>query len=482
MMKNNLIEKLLYIYIIIPIIIFLYFWCKPIISLPLIIMLCLVFYKDFRFEKDDIIKIKNYFIDNYKEFFLLLLLIIIITLISGIGGYFWQNDDHLYRNGIFETLVNNGWPITMAHGGNFTSKVIFVYYFAFWLPAASAGKLFGINFGYFVLMLWTVIGLCLLFQMLKKYSKKSIIYIFIVFFLFSGLDIIGKFLYGNNLLNLISMHYHIEWLGYIQYSSFTTQLFWVFNQALPAWLITLYVINQKNNNCIGIIVVTSLLYCTLPAIAIAILTIYKICENYFVTYKNEIKPINTWIKNTFTWENVIVALPLLIIFALFVKSNSSGGSITFGLTDSIDKYFISIIFEFIIYYILIIKYQYKNPLIYISLIILLVCPFVSVNHAYDFCMRVSIPALIVLFCMILETIDLLEEKNDKFVLIIFYLIFLIGSVTPINEISRTIKNSNNIFQQDNKAIDLITSPCQTNFFGTAEESAFYKYFMKKRQY
>ena len=479
MMKNNLIEKLLYVYIIIPIIIFLYFWCKPIISLPLIIMLCLVFYKDFRFEKDDIIKIKNYFIDNYKEFFILLLLIIIITLISGLGGYFWQNDDHLYRNGIFETLVNNGWPITMAHGGNFTSKVIFVYYFAFWLPAASVGKLFGINFGYFVLMLWTVIGLCLLFQMLKKYSKKSIFLIVILFFLFSGLDIVEKMIYGADVVDIITKHSHIEWLGYIQYSSFTTQLFWVFNQAIPAWLITLYVLNQKYNNCVGIIVVTSLLYCTLPALSIAVITIYKVIQNYFTTYKKMKSPLKIWIINTFTWENLLVAFPLFIVLALFVKSNTSGGSITFGLTDSIDKYLVSIFFEFAIYYILIFKYQLKKPLLYISFIILLICPFVSINSAYDFCMRVSIPMLIILFCYILEALDKAKSENKRVYLFIFYLILLLGAITPINEFARTLSKPKNVLIQENKSIELITSVCQTNFFGYADDSIFYKYIMRK---
>ena len=63
----------------------------------------------------------------------------------------------------------------------------------------------------------------------RYFNKKSYIFLF-VFVAFSGLDIIPGFS-ANVPIDFI---YHIErWAKYFQYSSKTTLLYWVFNQAIP---------------------------------------------------------------------------------------------------------------------------------------------------------------------------------------------------------------------------------------------------------
>ena len=56
---------------------------------------------------------------------------------------------------------------------------------------------------------------------------------------FSGLDIIGCFIQEWNFQSFASI-LHLEWwLEGFQFSSNTTCLFWVYNQAVPAWIATL---------------------------------------------------------------------------------------------------------------------------------------------------------------------------------------------------------------------------------------------------
>ena len=87
---------------------------------------------------------------------------------------------------------------------------------------------------------------------LCRFFRKNSYIIPIIFIFFSGLDIIGYLM--RILVNgrweafktLIASH--IEWWARIaQYSSNTTQLFWVFNQSLEIWLIVILLLQLRTN-------------------------------------------------------------------------------------------------------------------------------------------------------------------------------------------------------------------------------------------
>lgn len=477
--KNQILNKYTYLYLCIPTILFLFGWCKFYIALIFSSILLIIFFTRYKLSKPNFVNIKKYIKENKKVIIVTLLISCVFVFISGIGGYVFQNEDHLYRNAVFDNLVYNGWPVVSAPEGNFESPIFLVYYFAFWLPAAVVGKLLGINAGYLFLYIWSVIGVYLTFSHFRKYSRKNFILPIIMFIFFSGLDIVENFLYGKNVVALITSATHIEWTTGFQFSSFTTQLFWVFNQAIPAWLLTMFILNEKDNRILGIMVAISLIFCTLPAVGLAFIVLYKVFfENFNARwFKNDKDKFKEWFKNTFTWENILVGVPLLLIFALFVKSNLAGGTIVFGVKEyQILPVIITIFFEYIIYFMLVYKYQKKSPLFYIALIPLLICPFVSINNCGDFCMRASIPSLVVLFIMILDSLNYARDNKDKKFIVILTILFVLGSVTPLNEMKRTIANTN----ENTKpyAINLITSKHHKNFYGYVDDSLFYKYFAK----
>lgn len=466
----ELLNNLTYIYLIIPIIIFLLGWVKLWISIPLSLALIIFAYKKLKKMK---INLKKYLIENKKEIIIILFISLILIFLSGIGGFVYQNKDHLYRNAIFSELINNKWPIYISPGGEFTKEVMMVYYFAIWLPSALIGKIFGMKIAYLSFYIWCVIGLFLFLNYLRKYNKNNYLIPIILFIGISGLDIIEQLFCNQNFFDLITSFNHLERTTGYQYSSFITQLFWVFNQAIPAWLLTMLILNEKDNNRIFILVTISLLFSTFPTVGLLFIAFYKIylSDNNKLNIDNIIEKT----KALFTKENLLLGIPLFLIIVSFILSNSAGSIITTYVTSNkILSLVITYMFEFFIYYYFIFKYTDNKRLAIISFISLLICPFISINGSDDFCMRASIPGLVVMLILIIKLFP--KIKNNKIDYIIFLIIFMIGAITPLNEINRTILNTPKNKQV--KYINLITSNYQENFYGYKDESLFVKYFAK----
>ena len=157
----------------------------------------------------------------------------------------------------FCTTLNYPWPVYyQSDSGGFgkpRQPFALVYYICHWLLPALAGKLvlavtgaagaawLAANFALFV---WTGLGVflvfCLLAVTLRPQSWVALLAVCVGFMAFSGLDIVGT----------VWMHqdvgFHIErWAGVNEYSSMTTCLFWVFNQTVVPWLMTLCVLNES---------------------------------------------------------------------------------------------------------------------------------------------------------------------------------------------------------------------------------------------
>ena len=63
--------------------------------------------------------------------------IVFFVLVSGIGGYMYQNSDLKWRNSIFEALISYDWPVKDTADGQ---GVALVYYIGFWLPPLWRAK------------------------------------------------------------------------------------------------------------------------------------------------------------------------------------------------------------------------------------------------------------------------------------------------------------------------------------------------------
>jgi len=421
-----------YTFLALPFFIFALLYLKPLLGIPAAICIGISFVLavrttnipcDFSFSKNEKIKLLIVF-----------LVILIWVFMSGIGKFVWQNPPDLpARNTMFKMLVEKPWPVSTIVDGK---EYKFVYYFAFWLPAALVGKVLGLGAGFVFQYIWAVLGVSCAFMLVCLLRNKITFTSFIIFIFFSGLDYIGVTLHEQYILNPV-IRSHIEWWSrYFQYSSMTTQLFWVFNQIIPAWVAVSLVLTQKNNKNIVFIAGTLFLNATIPFMGLLPVAAYIVIRNINANSMLK-KGAASSLRDVFTFQNIAGGGIAGIVSFLFFASNMT--SQTFSLLYSGDiKYFLYyvefIVLEAGVYLVLIFERQKRNPLFYIIAICLLCFPLFYIPD-YNFVIRGSIPALFVLMLMVIDELETLGKSKKRSLLII---VLIVGSITPLAEIRRTV--------------------------------------------
>ncbi len=492
--KYKYIDTLSLLFLEIPFFLFLYYWTNLYIGSIVGILIFILHFYQWKKASNESLQIKISFIVLILSFSL------IWVFWSGIGGYFFQSSDHGARNAIYYDLLNFKWPVIYENGRYLN------YYFGYWLVPAFITKvlkdLFLIDLwmlGEFILYIYTVIYIyIIILQVIRRniITKKNINIALICLIFFSGLDICGlltklilkgEFHFINEMINWWnsneSIFNHIEWwANHWQYSSNTTQLFWVFNQALPAWLSTLVILNRddlKQDLYIGVL---TLFLAPFPACGLILISIGKILIN-----KNNFKK---QIISVISKENFISIL-LFIFISIFYLGNSR---IEIGNQEklfSIIKFynlelkdyillFLHLLFEVILFFPIIKNSKYKIQG-YVCLTYLLILPFINFRGSYDFQMRSSIPEL---FFIMLILIDQLInfKKHSKETKSLILIIIILGAITPLVEFTRGIKYAHLYGKISNPdtSIKSFYKIADKNFVGkNFKNSEFYKYFYIK---
>jgi hypothetical protein len=504
--KSALPDKLLilmaYLYLAVPLIIFSIGWLKIIFAIFFVAALAFGIWKanqDFEFQAEKTS-------DSIKFFLISLLIASVWVYFSGIGGYTFQNWDFEARNAVFHDLINHNWPVIYDYRHEpdyrslFGDTAAMVYYFPFWLPAALVGKSFGWLAANKMLYIWTVLGVALCFYLVAKFTKIPKLWVLVLFIFWSGMDILGQagmsvltkdppYLSVFQLLQGNAIEWWANPVQLFQYSSHTTQLFWVFNQALPTWIVTLLVLNQKK--CKSIIFTSALvfLYAPLPAIGLAPFVIYKLFEaippelpktgfsqilvpelskdvksdqpktNRFTLHLNVGRALAR-IKETATLQNIISGGTLFLTAVLFFSVNigiHQHGFILEFLPWAISEgkfayiYILFCLVEFIPF-VLLVRDSSNRTLLTITCVVLLVLPLYKYGEYNDFAMRASIPALLILCLLFIQKINLHFLSPDSFekgvYTAIIIIVILFSSMTPLHEILRSrdmVENSASTF-------------------------------------
>ena len=475
-LTNQTLNSLIYLYIGLPVLIFIIGWIKWWISIPVSLIILYSLYTAVRKNNTAALKLQK---SDRKTLIATLVLICIWVVFSGIGGFLHQNSDHAYRNTIYKLLVNENWPVqreVLTEAG--TQTRVLSYYIGFWLPSAIFGKIFGLTAGFVFQFFWAILGLSLIYLKLSQRLGRYSIFPLLIFILFSGLDAAGFLVTGKNLFSY-GITFHLEWwLSFdYQFSSHTTMLFWVFNQAIYGWLLTLLILGEEDNRHSVVIWSCGLLTCTIPFVGMLPFLCYKIIINF----KKEAKSTSPKkaLMQLFSIENILGGGAIGIISFIYLRNNASAGRVSSSLGLTLAEFgnvALFLLIEAGIYYILVFKDHKKNPLYYISLAMLIVCPFVRINGGNDFCMRASMPSLLVLCLFVTESL-FITWKKEKLRFAALLLAFLIGCITPAHEFIRTIKDTRESGTQmvfvDEK--NVFSEP---NFSSNTEDNLFVKYLAK----
>lgn len=440
------------------------------------------------------------------------------TYLGGMNGYFYQSWDWAWRNAVYFDLIEFDWPVIYPQTGS-----ALVYYFGHWLPPAILAK--GVQAlagsmeagriaGRFLLWLWSSMGLTIiilmLFHVLKAMTHGTRIAAVLLFVFFSGMDLIGAIGVGNigHLLDPAVTNwqqFHLErWCQGYEFSSVTTCVFWVFNQAIIPWMITLCFLTEEHPKNYVYYGVVCLLCGTLPCVGLAILMIARVAVYGLKSLKR--REIRTYFAKVFSLQNLVSFFVLFPVVAVFILSCNTSRYITGSNENNLagihlivsaqaekaaeediagnqeaaeenevtiqpetenesiwssifsKKYLNLKLLQFLFLevgcYMLLIWHDHrKNILFYVIGFGFLFIPYFHIGESNDFCMRVTMPGLFILMVYVSRFLfDHFPTKRNQdkqtgkvrhvqqAAAIVLAVCFLIGAATPMVEIYRGIYN------------------------------------------
>ena len=429
-----------FLYLALPAGLFLAGWFRLGIALPGIIALLVVTYLLFRTTQ---------WLPISKPSLLFWVTILISggwVFLSGIGHFVYANNDWLVRDAVLRDLVVESWPVLYQIDD---SKILILRApLGYYLPAAVIGKLTGLHMAHIMLSVWTVIGVVLAFLLIAKCfpDNKKIVIAIIVFVIFSGLDLIGT-LFMHDKITIIS---HLEWWArYFQYSSHTTQLFWVPNHALPGWLGILLLLAYWNKPSL-INWYPSVMCITVLWSPFATIGLFPFYIGYVFFHRRILVQ---------RWSSFIVIALLALLFGLPIAYYLTFNIVQVPGTLSGSKDYFWFFYppfvalEFGILAVLLSRFHNSMPF-WIAVVILGVLPIIAYGPNNDLAMRASIPALVVLALVAAQALtSSAHSRVLRGVQIGIFLIVLAGAMTAVQEVARAIilpkwapSISNNVLQ------------------------------------
>ncbi|HNJ12685.1 MAG TPA: hypothetical protein PLN43_03860 [Anaerolineales bacterium] len=440
--------RITYLYLTIPFIIFCMGWLRLSVAIPVVAVIVWALWQLLKQTPPG-----QYSKITIHHLLLALLVTGIWLFLSGVGGYAFQNWDHHWRNAVFRDLVTNNWPVIYSSPERGPITML-VYYLGDWLPAALFGRVFGWSIANFMLFLWTWLGVLLTVLHLNLKLKTSLVRSALLLIFFSGLDVVGALLFAKEYPTLWPPITHLEiWSGGdLQYSSFTTQLFWVFNQAVPAWLCIVLILGD---NVIARRVLSPTTQSSIhKEIASGIeqdrprydIKFFIWALSFFFAPLASIGLMPYLMVDFFTqadWRSFFKSIRVDLLFAaeiifllsyFFFSSNTAAQERGFHSLVLKDWLFFFLL-DGGIFWLMLAPFKWRDPRWAVTGILLLVMPFIQLGNGRDFVMRASIAPLFYLMMMVGETI--FKNTTARGLRFAFYVLLFLGALTPLYEINRS---------------------------------------------
>ena len=360
------------------------------------------------------------------------------TVLGGTAHLFYANADWHTRDAVLHDLVVAPWPV--GYGPWQGTDSLLRTTLGYFLPAALFGKLLGVSAAHYALMVWTALGTSLFLLQVQSLlpAKRGASLALLVVVLFSGLDVIGWLLgYGERFIRHWTPTMHLEWWAlFYQYSSMTTQLFWVPNHALAGWLAIGLLLRHRRDSALDallpLLMVAVLLWSPLTAAGLAPFVLWQAGSGALRERSLRLLHPKVWLP----------ALLAGVLVAAYLTLDSGG--IDKGLASNVDALRLLRLAQFFLleagligFAVLAIR---PEPLCVLALLILAGLPFVHLGPSNDLVMRASIPALTVL--AIDSCLALFEPATGRRALVrnvLLPLLLVIGAVTPLQEIARAVR-------------------------------------------
>lgn len=423
---------------------------------------------------------------SLKTVIIVFLFSMLWSYLGGMNGHYYQSSDWDCRNAVFFDLIRFDWPVIYERNGS-----ALVYYIGHWLPSAAIAKIFqsltgsaetAREIGRQLLWLWSGIGLTIIilmiFRVVRAQTRKKRIFAVLLFVFFSGLDILGAVIRNTTGDVFAPDHLHLEWwMRGFQYTSIMACLFWVFNQAIIPWMITLCFFTEDEPRNYVFYATACLLCGTLPCIGLVMLMIAKaVIYGIKKLKQRDGKQLR---RTVFSIQNIITLVLIFPMIAAYLLSANTFKDVfgdklrlpiaaaaaeaeeseeylfdyepeileedleELGYTENADStensgeetvqqpesprykvfflpykiwgLFLFVALEVGLYMLCVWPDHWKEPLFYVIAVCFFIIPFIHIGRSYDFCMRASLPMIFIV--MLYVNRFLLEhfhiKRNDK---------------------------------------------------------------------
>ena len=428
-MKSIVIQA--YVWLALPLLIFLAFWVIPWISVPAITAIILILAKIFREKSDSQLYKSRGFAASLRfdrNIWWIILVILLVSIYCGIGGLYAQNyTDAFGRNAIFYDLVKLPWPTEYSPiDGNARTLV---YYFGFWLPAAGVAKICGqsIFVGDMAQLAYAVWGIWLITAFLFSYcrGRRRWLALLLLFF-FAGWEIVeNHFMLHHNLGNYPFIEFFLcaaDTANYFALNTMHPILTMIYNQGIAAFLGITLIYYQRR--CFHTLIFTfSLLMIFAPIPAFGIL---PICIVWGLMH----------FRKSLSFPNILGVL-ICVLIASFYMGSPVGAEIDLAeIHDTHSLVFMAkccilFIVTCIAVYIPFIWRSVKNSYLFWALLaIACAAPFFTLTGRIDFGWRIPTGlAVFMLFTVTKTAVNVKKWNTPKNVC--FAAVLAIGALSPI---------------------------------------------------
>lgn len=464
-------------------------WIKPIIGIPLVLLLVYGIYTYAINQK------KQYYHVSLLQFIGLFLLILCWISISGAGGMGFQQSDHLKNNILARDLSNNSWPLLYIIEGKTT---FLAHYLGFYLPGPAVFGKLGYRYAQFATFAYSFIGIFLgMFWVLKTSNFfKWTFGIFVI--LFGGIHIVSFLIkFQENTLTEIlfrmNNHGYVFWSNSwdilpLNFLNLTSMTQWTPQHFIPgllgAGILLQDGVIEKNIKYSPFFLSILAFWSPLVLVGLAPYLLYFVIKGRFSKVFNHI--------------NLLVAPVIFLVVAIYFAALDSGELLkhfifslpqknNFSLIEKIGTYIYFLFFEVLIWLIPI--WVYLRPKLdnankgLLSILSITICliPLYRFGIWNDWCSRVSIASLVFLAYFTWKALNQTKPTAK----IIFSCLLLFSSLGPVIDIYGSLKHTNfsvRFMPPDEKNMATLPEICITypvTQFVAKDDTFFYKYLAKK---
>jgi len=415
-------ELLAAAYLLLPLLVFLLGWLRLPYALPLGLSLLPALYRAWRSRQRGAAMLSR------PEWLGVAGVTLAWVSMSGLMPGFFLNLDWMTRMSVLRDLVVGSWPVGYSLPG---AEVILRCPLGYYMVPALVGKFTSLQGARIALWCWTALGTALFLALMlgARAERRAWRSALLIAVFFSGMDIVGWLISNPAGVQFGS---HIEWWAKlfldgstIQYSSQTTQLFWVPNHCLPGWLVAVVAWRHRRHG-LALAPAALLLLATVfwaPLVAVGAAPLLFWCVWRALGWRQ-------LALHSLHWP-VLALLPCGLLVARYLTMGVAPVGTGHAPTPFINALFFSLLEWGLLAWAVLARGE-RSPLLLLALLELLLLPFLHYGDANDLVMRASIPGLALLMMATIETWQCTAPDRRLAISVLL----AIGAITPLLEFER----------------------------------------------